>query len=161
MLNKLIASALALAALGLIITLAESHGYSRAERDQVERDKKDLEAAISQRDALQAQIDTMAGENAELVFKLKNAKLEGHRYVTQALRSTTCNPLRGYISVLNVQKGYPEGSPDNPRLAVGEDAKPSTVTGERIQAELEQCEIDYRLAITRLNGLIDSVLVLQ
>jgi hypothetical protein len=161
MLNKLILPALALGALGLVVALAESHGYSRAERDNAKQENKELQAAIAKRDELQAQINNMAGENAELVFKLKNAKLEGHKYVTEALRSNACNPLRGYISVLNTQRGYPIGTPDNPRLAVGEDAKPSSLTGERIHAELEQCEIDYRIAITRLNGLIDSVELLQ
>lgn len=137
------------------------YGYQKAETDYARQEKKDLDAAIAKRDELQAKIDNMAGENAGLVIQLKNAKLEGHKYATSALRSNTCNPLRGYISVLNMQKGYPIGTPDNPRLAAGEDAKPSAITGERIQAELEQCEIDYRIAVTRLNGLIDSCSVLQ
>lgn len=136
-------------------------GYERAETAHAKQDKLDLEAAIAHRDELQAKIDTMSHENAGLIHQLRNAKLEGQKYATQALRSTTCNPLRGYISLLNTHKGYPLGSPDNPALAAGEDAKPSALTGERINAELEQCEIDYRIAITRLNGLIDSCAVLQ
>lgn len=136
-------------------------GYERAEKHHAEQDRTQYEAAIAHRDELQAQIITMAEENAGLIHQLRNANLEAQKYETAALRSNTCNPLRGYISLLNKHKGYPVGTPDNPRLAAGEDVKASAITGARIQAELESCEADYSLAITRLNGLIDSCSVLQ
>lgn len=137
------------------------YGHGRAKAEYARQEKKNLEAVLAHRDALQAQIDTMAHENAKLVFELKNRKPEVKKHATNAQRSDACNPTLGAVSVLNVQKGYPVGSPDNPRLPAGKDAAPSTVTGERILEELESCEIDYRIAVTRLNGLIDSCSVLQ
>lgn len=137
------------------------YGYQKAETNYAKQDKLNLEAAIAHRDELQAQINNMAGENAQLIFKLKNQPREAPKHATQAQRSDTCNLTLGAVRVLNVQKGYPLGSPDNPGLPAGKDGAPSTVTGEGALAELEQCEIDYRIAITRLNGLIDSCRVLQ
>ncbi len=127
----------------------------------VEQDKRDLEAALAHRDALQAQIDAMAGENAGLIHQLRNVKLEANKHATPAQKSATCNLTLGAVGVLNVRKGYPLGTAENPGLPAGKDAAASTVTGERVLTELESCENDYQLAITRLNGLIDSVQVTQ
>jgi uncharacterized membrane-anchored protein YhcB (DUF1043 family) len=136
-------------------------GYQKAETDHAKQDKLDLEAAVAHRDALQAQIDTMAGENADLINKLRNVQPEVYKHETQAQRSDICNLTLGAVSVLNARKGYPVGTPDNPRIPAGKDGAPSTVTGARAQTELESCEGDYQIAITRLNGLIDSCSVLQ
>lgn len=138
-----------------------SFGYSRAETAHAKQDTRDLEAAIAHRDALQAQIDTMTIENAGLINQLRNVKLEAHKYATQAQRSNLCNLTLGAVSVLNARKGYPVGTSENPSVPAGKDGAPSTVTGEAVTTELESCENDYQLAITKLNGLIDSVLVLQ
>jgi TolA-binding protein len=138
-----------------------TYGYQKAQTAHAEQQNKDLQAAITKRDELQAQIDQMAGENAQLIFKLKNQPKEATKHATNAQRSDTCNLTLGAVSVLNVRKGYPVGTPENPGFPAGKDAAPSTVTGERALDELESCENDYQLAITRLNGLIDSVRILQ
>ncbi len=155
-----------LVAVGLFIFTAYSgllvrYGKSQAATEYAKQEKRALDAAIARRDALQAQIDQMAGENAQLIFKLKNQPKEATKHATNAQRSDTCNLTLGAVSVLNVRKGYPVGTPENPGVPAGKDAAPSTVTGERALDELESCENDYRLAITRLNGLIDSVRILQ
>jgi hypothetical protein len=152
--------------LGLLVILAlfTAGTYSKGRLDeriaQAERDTEVLQAAIAKRDALQAQIDTMAGENAQLIFKLKNAKPEAPKYATP-IQISVCRPSLGAISVLNDKRGYAVGTPDNPRLAAGEDVKPSSLTYDAVLGEWEQCETDYQVAVTRLNGLIDSVKILQ
>lgn len=159
--NKLIMYAV----IGLLFLLYSAalitYGHQRAETAQAKKDTAELQAAITKRDELQGEINTLAGQNTELLFKLKNQPLEASRHATQAQRSDTCNLTLGAVSVLNVRKGYPVGTTDNPSVPTGKDGVPSTITGERAQDELEQCEIDYMIAITRLNGLIDSVLVTQ
>lgn len=154
MLNKLILPAIALGAFGLLIALAEAHGYSRAEKAQAKQENQTLREALAARDALQTQIDNLSKDNADLLAKVRNQPLETPKYETTQLRDTRL--LLGAVSLLNVQRGYPVGSPENPRLAAGKDGQPSTVTCGRIQAESEQCEKDYRIAVARLNGLIDS-----
>lgn len=138
-----------------------TYGYQKAEAAHAKQENRDLQAAIAKRDALQAQIDRMAGENAQLIFKLKNYNPEATKHATNAQRSDTCNLTLGAVSVLNVRKGYPVGTPENPGVPTGKNAAPSTITGERALDELETCENDYQIAITRLNGLIDSVRITQ
>lgn len=157
MFSKLLLPALALGGLSLLIALAEAHGYSRAEKNQAEQQNKALQEALAARDALQTQIDNLSKDNADLLAQVRNQPLETPKYETDQLRDTRL--LLGAVSLLNVQRGYPVGSPENPRLAAGKDGQPSTVTCGRIQAESEQCEKDYRIAVTRLNGLIDSCLL--
>jgi hypothetical protein len=162
MMDKLYIGLIVVAFMGAVIGLAEMHGYQRAENEYEQTRRKELEAAIAKSNEQQAQIHLLGEANAKLATELKLLQPEAHKHANQDQRNhSVCNLSVGAAGVLNVRRGYPSGSPDNPIVPAAKAHQPSTLTGQAVIGYWEECETRYQIAKGQLNHLIDSVQILQ
>jgi hypothetical protein len=119
----------------------------------------DLEAqAEKERLTAQANIDKIYRDYQDAKAALIEKPKEIIRYVPKIQQvHSECNVPYGVVGVLNEVRGYPLGTPENPRGTDAEDASASTVTQAVALEQWRDCEVAFESERLKRNALIDAV----